>query len=66
MSIGFGSGFALASMYGFIGAPAAFANSESASSGWTYIAAAVAYAIGGPAFFYYLALRQERDIEAED
>ena len=66
MSIGFGSGFAIASIYAFIAAPAAFAHGEYDSRGWTYMATAVAFVIGGPAFFYYLALRQERELEEPD
>lgn len=52
-------------MYAFAAAPAAFGAGYE-SHGWAYVAAAVAMTIGGPALFYYLAVRQERELDDAD
>ena len=62
MSIGLEGGLGVGSIYLFVAAPAAFGAGYD-SHGWAYLAGTIAAAIGGPALFYYLAVRQERDLE---
>ena len=62
MSIGLGIGAVLGCLYAFWAAPLAFSAGYS-SHGWGYQVWAVVMVIAALAMFYYLAWRQEKDLD---
>ena len=62
MSIGLGIGAVLGCMYAFWAAPIAFSAGYN-SHGWGYRVWAIVMVILAGAMFYYLAWRQERDLD---